>query len=133
MGSVFDSGIFIAAERGQYDLDELLDEIGHEPVVISVLTASELLSGVHRATDAVSRAARQAFVDHVLLDYHALPFDLGVARVHARLGAELMAKGTPVGAIDLQIGATAVRHGYQVVTRDKRSFPKIPGLQTVLV
>ena len=57
-----------------------------------------------------------------------IPFDLDVARVHARLSAELAAKGTPVGAHDLMIAATAVAQGYVVATRDKRSFPKIKGL-----
>ena len=58
-------------------------------------------------------------------------FDLEIARLHARLAADLAAKGTPVGAHDLIIAATALSLDYRVATRDKRSFPKIPGLDVV--
>jgi predicted nucleic acid-binding protein len=51
--------------------------------------------------------------------------------VHARLSAELAAKGSPVGAHDLLIAATALAMGYDVATRDDRSFPRIPGLQVL--
>ncbi len=42
--------------------------------------------------------------------------------------AELLVKGRPVGERDLLIAATALAHGYTVVTRDERSFRRIPGL-----
>ena len=45
-----------------------------------------------------------------------------------RLWADLAARGTPVGERDLFIAATAVAFGHRVLTRDQRSFPKIPGV-----
>jgi predicted nucleic acid-binding protein len=60
------------------------------------------------------------------------PFDLIAARIHAKLWAELVAKGVSIGAYDLTIGATAIANGLQLITRDKRRFPKIPGLQVQL-
>ena len=57
-----------------------------------------------------------------------IPFDLEAARVHARLGAELAAKGAAVGAHDLIIASTAVAIDFAVATRDLRSFPRITGL-----
>jgi predicted nucleic acid-binding protein len=60
-----------------------------------------------------------------------LSFDFAVARVHSQLWARLVSKGTQLGERDLMIAATALAHGYQVVTRDLRSFPKIPGLATL--
>jgi hypothetical protein len=50
-----------------------------------------------------------------------------VARTHARLWAQLAA-GTPVGAHDLLIAATALAHGYAVLTDDPRDFGRVPGL-----
>jgi predicted nucleic acid-binding protein len=58
----------------------------------------------------------------------SIAFDLDIARIHARLDAELSAAGTRIGDGDLMIGATAVRLDYRVATRDSRSFPKIKGL-----
>jgi tRNA(fMet)-specific endonuclease VapC len=60
-----------------------------------------------------------------------IPFDLLAARVHARVWAELAAKGMAVGTHDLLIGATALATGSRVATRDLRSFPHIPGLDVV--
>jgi predicted nucleic acid-binding protein len=62
-----------------------------------------------------------------------LPFELGTARIHAALWAELAAKGSSIGSHDLLIGATAIAVGYRVATRDRRSFGKIPGLELVIV
>jgi len=57
-----------------------------------------------------------------------IPLDRVVARVHARLSAEFAVKGTPIGAHDLLIAATALAVGDDVATRDLRSFPRVPGL-----
>jgi len=57
-----------------------------------------------------------------------VPFDLVCARAHARLGAALARRGITVGTHDLMVGATALARGFSVVTRDPRSFPRIPGL-----
>jgi len=40
-----------------------------------------------------------------------------------------MPRNRQIGAHDLMIGATAVALGYAVLTRDRRSFPSIPGLR----
>jgi predicted nucleic acid-binding protein len=93
------------------------------------VTASELLHGVHRASTTIQRSRREAFVEQILSHIETVPFDFVVARIHARLAAELYR--TPVGAHDLIIGATAVALGYQVATRDLRSFPKIPGVRVL--
>ena len=77
------------------------------------------------------RARREAFVEQVLARLPVIPFDLGVARVHARIWAELAVKGINVGAHDLLIGATALATGSPVATRDTGSFPRIPGLDIV--
>ena len=131
MGIVVDSSVFIAAERGKLDLEHVLRDHGDEPIVIAAITASELLHGIHRALEPSQRHRREAFVERLLADLPLVPFDLVVARVHARLAAELAARGSPVGAHDLQIAATAVAVGYDVATRDERSFPRIPGLRVL--
>ena len=131
MGAVIDSSVLIASERGKLDLERVLEDYGDEPVAIAAITASELLHGIHRAVESAQRTRREAFVERLLADLPLIPFDLMVARTHARLSAELAAKGSPVGAHDLLIAATALAVGYDVATRDERSFPKIPGLRVL--
>ena len=131
MGAVIDSSVFIAAERGRLDLERVLRDYGDQPVAIAAVTASELLHGVHRAVEASQRSQREAFVERLLADLPLIPFDLVIARVHARLSAELAMRGSPIGAHDLLIAATAVAVGYDVATRDERSFPRVPGLRVL--
>lgn len=130
MGKVIDSSILVAAERGQLDLAAALADHRDEAFAISAVTASELLHGVHRVARA-KRAATEVFVEGILERLPILPFDLRSARVHARLWAEAVASGNTVGERDLMIAATAVAWGHEVVTRDRRSFPRIPGLTVV--
>jgi tRNA(fMet)-specific endonuclease VapC len=106
--------------------------VGDEGRAISVVTVSELLHGVHRATGA-RRSRRRAFVEHLLAAFDAFPITETVARIHAELWADLSRRGQTVGAHDLWIGATAVAHGFGVVTRDSADFARIRGLRVVAV
>jgi predicted nucleic acid-binding protein len=131
LGTLIDTSVIIAIERGRLDPAALRDADEDEPVALAAITASELLHGVHRLTSAVARTRAERFVEHVLDVIPVISFDLDVARVHARLDAELSARGTSVGDADLMIAATAVWLDYRVATRDLRSFPKIEGLDIV--
>ena len=129
MGILIDSSVLIAAERGDLDVDRVFaaSDAQDEPVAVAAVTASEMLHGVHRL-GGVARVRAEAFARRWLDALPVFPFDLEVARVHATLGAQLAAAGTPIGAHDLMIAATAVRHGYRVATRDRRSYRRIEGL-----
>lgn len=131
MGTLVDTSVLIAAQRGELDLRKAIARDGGDAVAIATISASELLHGPHRMTNAVARARVERQVEHLLAQLTTINFDLEIARLHARLGADLAAKGTSVGAHDLIIAATAMSLDYRVATRDQRSFPKIPGLDVV--
>ena len=127
MGTLIDSSVLIAAERGRVDLEPVLAVGPDEPVGIAAITASELLHGTHRLSGVRLTQAR-AFVEKWLGILPIVPFDLRSAHAHAALAADLGRKGTPMGAHDLMIAATAVQLGYAVATRDRRSFGRVDGL-----
>ena len=87
-----------------------------------------MLFGMHLADSARRRLARQAFIDRVVDEFSPLPFDLVAARIYARVWNELRASGSMIGVHDLQIGATALALGYDVLTLNVRDFERIPGL-----
>jgi tRNA(fMet)-specific endonuclease VapC len=141
MGTLLDSTVFVQLERAhkrQATAEalavvswRLAREFGpDEEVAIAAITASELLQGVHRATNE-HRARREAFVEAVLDTYPALPFDLRCARVHSRLWADLVAAGTDTGAHDRLIAATALAHGWRLATANVRHFRNVHGLDLV--
>ena len=131
MGTLIDSSVLIAAQRGRIEASRFDGEDEDEPVAMAAISASELLHGVHRLTSAVARTRAERFVERVLASIPVIPFDLDIARVHARIDAELSSAGAKVGDADLMIAATAVWLDYRVATRDLRSFPTIAGLSVV--
>jgi tRNA(fMet)-specific endonuclease VapC len=143
MGTVLDTTVFIELERAMRGLpvaramtevaQRLEAQLGeNEEVGIAAITASELLHGVHRATEE-HRGRREAFVEAVLAAFPALSFDLLVARVHARLWAGLASSGAEVGAHDRLVAATAMSMGWRVGTANIRHFSRISGLDVLLV
>jgi tRNA(fMet)-specific endonuclease VapC len=103
---------------------------GDEARAISVITVSELLHGVHRASGA-RRTRRKAFVEHVLAGLEPVPITEPVARVHAEIWSDLERRGRSVGAHDLWIAATALTHGFGVVTRNRDGFRRVRGLRVL--
>ena len=59
-------GVLIGAERGRPRLEGHLGGREDEEFFLSVITASELLHGVHRAGEPGIRARRAAFVEGLL-------------------------------------------------------------------
>ncbi|MSQ22285.1 MAG: type II toxin-antitoxin system VapC family toxin [Dehalococcoidia bacterium] len=130
MAVLIDSSVFIGLERRGLPIQAIGAEIpSDESVALSAITASELLVGVHRAVTQAQRVTRESLVEAILSAFPILPFDLQVARIHARLLGELLGSGQTVGAHDLLIAATALAFGYNVLTDNLRDFQKVPGLQ----
>jgi predicted nucleic acid-binding protein len=69
----------------------------------------------------------------VLAAFPALAFDLLVARVHARLWADLAAAGADIGAHDRLVAATAIAAGWRVASANVRHFSRIPGVDVTLI
>jgi tRNA(fMet)-specific endonuclease VapC len=131
MGVVLDTSILVAAERRALRFEALLESLGDEPVAISAVTASELLHGCHRASDAGVRTRRSAFVEALLDALPILPFGLAEARLHAQIWAELARRGTMIGPHDLLIAASAMARGYLVASLNQRDFARVAGLRLV--
>jgi tRNA(fMet)-specific endonuclease VapC len=128
VGILIDTSVLIAHERGELSFEKWIEGREDEPFYLSVISASELLHGVHRARDPGVRARRSAFVEGVLEAIPLLPIEVAAARMHARLWAELAAAGRMIGAHDLWLAASALTHGLTVVTGDPRDFSQVPGL-----
>ena len=66
MAVLIDASILIEAERGSLSLEPHVARHGDEESFLSVITASERLHGVHRATKSGVRARRSAFVEDII-------------------------------------------------------------------
>lgn len=98
-----------------------LEESG-EPKCVTSPAAAEMLVGAFRAGGAQLERTRSLLGSLIFLDA-----DMEACEEAGRLGAELLARGTPVSAVDLLIAAISKRHGQTLITRD-RVFARIPGV-----
>ncbi|MBI4500913.1 MAG: type II toxin-antitoxin system VapC family toxin [Gemmatimonadetes bacterium] len=128
MAVLIDASVLIEYEQGRIDLSTKLAGRETEEFFLSVVTASKLLHGVHRATKASVRARRAAFVEAILERFPLLGIDLATARAHARLWAELASAGTLIGPHDLWLAAGCLAHGLAIATANTREFTRVPGL-----
>ena len=128
MGQVVDSDVFIELERRSLPLTALRDIAPDDQMWLAAITESELWVGFHRAGDSRRAARRRGWIERIVGELPVLPFDSDVARVHARLTAEMVSRGQVIGAHDLLIAATAVRHSGAVLTNNVAEFGRVPGL-----
>ena len=133
MGVILDTSILIEAERGRLDVDRFIEGKEEELFGLSVITAAELLHGVHRADSAKRRRRRSAYVEKLIELFPIYPFDLAAARIYADLWAQLLREGKMIGAHDLMIGSTALALGFSIATFNKREFDRIEGLEVALL
>ncbi len=127
MGLVIDTDVWVLAEKSQHPLD-LVKWSHFGAAFMSSITASELLVGVERANTAERRAFRAAFVENLLTHIPVLEFALPVARTHARMIAA-MPKNVTATAHDALIAATAIHHGFHLLTRNTADFKIFAGLK----
>lgn len=87
---------------------------------LSAVALGEYAEGFTGPDDPQVRVVREG---HTLLDV-----DADTALVYARVARELRRAGTLIGANDLWIGCTSLRHELPVVTANAEHFRRIPGL-----
>jgi tRNA(fMet)-specific endonuclease VapC len=128
VGILIDSSVLIGVERSGRDISAYVHGREEEDVFLSVVSASELLHGVHRAADRKTKAKRLAFVEGVLAAVPVLGIDLATARFHGQLWAELAQQGKMIGIHDAWLAATCLAHGLRLATGNLREFGRVPGL-----
>ena len=117
--------MLIEVERDGFDLDELIDD-DDEPA-IAAITIAELGVGVEISTGK-RKSARRQFLDEVIATLPIVGYDVEVARAHTALLVVVRTRGTPRGAHDLIIAATARATARTVVTADRTGFDDLPGV-----
>lgn len=106
---------------------EWLRAVPREDQFISAVSVGELYHGAYRSR------AHDRHLDNIenriLPAVTVLPYDAAVAKVFGRLRAELELAGKRLADADLQIAATALHHGLELVTGNVRHFSRIGELR----
>jgi predicted nucleic acid-binding protein len=135
MGLVLDSSVVIAAERGGYNVVQMLQQIvaatGDQRSVLSSIGLTELVHGVYRAQSPQVRTRRDSFVRELLNNVEVHPYARGTAILAGQIDGEQQSRGIIIPFADLLIGATALEIGYSLLTVNVRHFRLIPGLSVL--
>jgi len=123
---LFDTTFLIDAERSGDTLDEVIDD--DDDVATAAVTIAELRVGALLATRR-RKAARSAYVDDIIATIPVLGYGLEVAAAHTELLVEVRSQGTPRGAHDLMIAATARAFGRTIISADRTAFRDLPGVE----
>lgn len=94
-------------------------------IAISTITLSELEYGAYKSSNVPkAKMALAEFIAPITI----LPYDDTIAPVYGKIRADLQKKGTPIGALDLLIGAHALSGHMILVTSNVKEFKRIEGL-----
>lgn len=98
-----------------------IEGVSSQDLFVSVVTIGEIERGIERqrSLDPAFAESLAAWLDMLMRTYEGrvLPVDVAVARRWGRLSHRIGNKG-----LDLAIAATALEHGFTVVTRNVKHF-----------
>ncbi len=105
-----------------------------DEIAVSVIAIGELQYGVTAATDPLEQTRRRQRIQNVLHQFDVLPFDVPPAEYYGALATLVRQRGRNPRArrMDLQIAATAVRHGLLLLTRNIDDFDGLEPALTII-
>jgi len=112
--------------KGIGNTEEKIKSLSPSEVAISAITVMELEYGLLLAPEKVKKFSH--VVREIISNIQILPFDEEIAEETAEIRVDLKKQGTPIGAYDLLIGATAKKYDLILVTSNIKEFERIGGI-----
>jgi predicted nucleic acid-binding protein len=133
MGFLIDTCIWIDVERGHVSPSDVGLFTKNEPVYISPVILAEMSFGAEIAENERIRQKRMAAINRL----RKKPFiiiDEMTGEIFGRLAASLRRKAIDhkYRVQDLWIASQAIQNGLKLLTRNKKDFIDIPGLDLVI-
>ena len=117
--------VYILKKHPLYLLERFNQSI---EIHISAIVYAELCSGVTLSPEHLQSARQNQLQEFIALTtLHS--WDEKAAVVYARIRADLKAKGTPIGNMDMLIAAHALSLNATLVTNNLREFERVPDLK----
>jgi tRNA(fMet)-specific endonuclease VapC len=127
---ILDTGVLVAGVRGVLDPTAISEE---DDVALPAVALAEYLVGLLLDADQGRIAVQRAFLDDLLTTVPVEDYTPAVAEHHAALMAHVRRSGSPRGAHDVIIAATARATNRTLVTTDEQArFGDLPGVDVRL-
>jgi tRNA(fMet)-specific endonuclease VapC len=127
MGYLLDTCVVSDFVKGEQNTLKQLKSISPTDIFISSLTVMEVKYGL--AINPQKAIKIQPLIEPFLTSITVLPFNSQEAEKAAEIRGILKIAGSPIGAYDVLIAATALIHNYIIVTSNVREFQRVPNLQ----
>jgi tRNA(fMet)-specific endonuclease VapC len=125
---LLDTNICVHFLKGEFNLQNKIDEVGFENCFISELTIAELLFGVENSSESKREQNRQN-VNNLKLSFGIRIIPINPCfELYAKEKARLRRQGTPIGEFDLIIGCTAITNQMIMTTRNIKHLEKIENI-----
>jgi len=134
VGFLIDTCVWIDVERGVLAPGDVAAFTGDRPVFLSPVTIAELRFGAETAADPGERQQRLAGLRR-LQNRPLVQIDGVTGEVFGALAAEIRRAGRQhrYRVQDIWLASQAIQHGYGLLTRNRRDFEDIPGLDLVVI
>ncbi|WP_414530786.1 type II toxin-antitoxin system VapC family toxin [Nodularia chucula] len=127
MGYLLDTCVISDFVKGEKNTLQRIKLISPAEIFASSLTVMEVKYGL--AINPQRAIKIQSIIETLLNSITILPFDSKEAEQAAQIRSFLKQAGSPIGAYDVLIAATAVINNHIVVTSNVREFQRVPNLQ----
>ena len=128
MRYLLDTNICIHAIKHNAAVMSRMRNAGQDKLCLNTIVVAELAFSVARSADA-HREKNRLTLHRFLGSLEALPWPAEAGWIYGAERQRLKAAGTPIGELDLLIGAHAVAEGLTLVTNNTREFERIEGLR----
>lgn len=127
MNYILDTNVISELVAAQPDPNVVrwIDSIDPQTIYLSVITVGEIQKGIEKMDDSQRKTVLKTWLMEDLLvrfQDHLLSLDTPVMLTWGTLLARMKKIGKPMPAIDSLLAATAVQHGYTLITRNVRDF-----------
>ena len=125
---LLDTNICVYIIKGRpFDVFERFRSLAPGTVGVSSITAAELKYGVSKS--AFPEKNRET-LEQFLIPLEIVEFDYEAAVYYGKIRSRLEKNGTPIGPLDMLIGAHALSLNIILITNNLKEFTRIEGLQT---
>ncbi|KYC39653.1 twitching motility protein PilT [Scytonema hofmannii PCC 7110] len=127
MSYLLDTCVISDFIKGEENTLKRLKSTSPADIFISSLTLMEVKYGL--AINPQKALKIQSAIEAFLSSITILSFAASEAEQAAQIRSILKTAGTPIGAYDVLIAATALTHNHILVTSNEREFQRVPNLQ----
>lgn len=130
---LLDTSVLIEILKDQDKALSIIEKLPEDDLALSTVTIAEIELGFNFLKTRSNEEKRKRFLEFIITsEIRIIPVDVEIARLYARLQAQLMNKGKPLSRFDALIAATAMVTNVTLFTTDA-DFNRVEGIKVKIL